>query len=680
LGSPRRRYAPLGWIIFLVAWSILPGPARADAVLAWNEQLLAIFQQSSGLLVDGPPEVAREMAIVDSAMFDAANAASGQPYRSMAYGGPAVGNASVDAAALSAGYTALIGIFSNDIWKGNPTNGSFTIGSATVAANTLPIGYGANATIQSAILDEIQSLYTTRLGTLGDGSAVTNGINLGVVAGNANLAANGYTIAGGSVVDSAYATDGSAAAILNGLQPNAPPGSGTVPGVYVPPSASGGRPEMFPGWGPTAAKSGVTPVGGLTPAAVLLLTSHSLAGPPAVGSSAYATALLQTECSGSSQPLASLPANVQSACAAGGFKQETAAQSAAALFWNDPGTTYQPPGHWLEITDAVMQSQGLHELQEARLSALVGVAEDDAGIAAWGVKYTDNLWRPATAITGCTGTAAWNANFTACDPSWSSLIVTPPHPDYVAGHPAFSGAGATVLANFFGTDNISFSSTSNSYCNGGGSTTWNATSMVAIVACTVGPTSSFAYSTGNGDPAWATASGCAAAGGSFTTGSFGTGGTSVSCNIGANTYTWYPTIYSTTSGCTDAGGTIGTEGALETCTLDGVTYVYNAGTTTGCNAIVNDGGANDSPLICPITETFASFSAASNGPFGAEYSRIAGGIHTPFAVSDALTLGNAIGEAVASANDIPEPATLSLLMGAAPMIFCLRRRREAYFV
>ena len=39
---------------------------------------------------------------------------------------------------------------------------------------------------------------------------------------------------------------------------------------------------------------------------------------------------------------------------------------------------------------------------------------------------------------------------------WSSLISTPPHPDYVAGHPAFSGAAATVLASFFGTDNIAF--------------------------------------------------------------------------------------------------------------------------------------------------------------------------------------------------------------------------------
>jgi len=37
-----------------------------------------------------------------------------------------------------------------------------------------------------------------------------------------------------------------------------------------------------------------------------------------------------------------------------------------------------------------------------------------------------------------------------------SFIVTPLFPDYVSGHSAFSGAAATVLASFYGTDDLPF--------------------------------------------------------------------------------------------------------------------------------------------------------------------------------------------------------------------------------
>ena len=65
---------------------------------------------------------------------------------------------------------------------------------------------------------------------------------------------------------------------------------------------------------------------------------------------------------------------------------------------------------------------------------------------------------------------------------------------------------------------------------------------------------------------------------------------------------------------------------------------------------------NASPLICPITEVFSSFSQASSGHLGAEFSRVAGGIHTPIAVENATTLGNAIGAAL-----VPEPPILPVL-------------------
>ena len=42
------------------------------------------------------------------------------------------------------------------------------------------------------------------------------------------------------------------------------------------------------------------------------------------------------------------------------------------------------------------------------------------------------------------------------DPAWTSFIATPPFPDYVSGHSTFSGAAASVLAHFYGTDDIAF--------------------------------------------------------------------------------------------------------------------------------------------------------------------------------------------------------------------------------
>jgi hypothetical protein len=55
--------------------------ARANVVVDVNNALLSIIKNISASLVDGPPEVAREIALINGAMFDAVNAASGCPYR-----------------------------------------------------------------------------------------------------------------------------------------------------------------------------------------------------------------------------------------------------------------------------------------------------------------------------------------------------------------------------------------------------------------------------------------------------------------------------------------------------------------------------------------------------------------------------------------------------------------------
>src|SRR4029077_10515901 len=90
--------------------------------------------------------------------------------------------------------------------------------------------------------------------------------------------------------------------------------------------------------------------------------------------------------------------NVASACSTAGFAPESSAEAEAALFWNDPGGTLQPPGHCLQIADTIAVQNGLTLLQTAQATAAVGLALHAAGIAAWDIKYQDAAWPPMTAI------------------------------------------------------------------------------------------------------------------------------------------------------------------------------------------------------------------------------------------------------------------------------------------
>src|ERR1700758_4797630 len=87
------------------------GPARANVIVDVNNALLNIIKNTSASLVDGPPEVAREIALIDGAMFDAVNAASGNPYPPIAYSGGPVSGADPNAAALQAALTVMNSLY-----------------------------------------------------------------------------------------------------------------------------------------------------------------------------------------------------------------------------------------------------------------------------------------------------------------------------------------------------------------------------------------------------------------------------------------------------------------------------------------------------------------------------------------------------------------------------------------
>lgn len=137
----------------------------------------------------------------------------------------------------------------------------------------------------------------------------------------------------------------------------------------------------------------------------------------------------------------------------GGRRSEkrTAEQSIIAWFWDDGAGTSTPPGHWNQIAREAALQRNLQLPETARLFALLNLAMADAGILCWESKYRFRLWRPITAIRE----ADRDDNpATEADPTWVSLLDTPPFPGYTSGHSTFSGAAATVLTRVFGKEAV----------------------------------------------------------------------------------------------------------------------------------------------------------------------------------------------------------------------------------
>lgn len=96
----------------------------------------------------------------------------------------------------------------------------------------------------------------------------------------------------------------------------------------------------------------------------------------------------------------------------------------------------------------------INEIAESsRLFALASMSVADTLIAVWNDKLHYNFWRPITAIRE--GDNDGNP-LTMGDPTWVSLIVAPPYPDYTSGANGFASAVTHTLEHFFGTDHMAF--------------------------------------------------------------------------------------------------------------------------------------------------------------------------------------------------------------------------------
>lgn len=145
----------------------------------------------------------------------------------------------------------------------------------------------------------------------------------------------------------------------------------------------------------------------------------------------------------------------------------TAEQTQIGFFWAyDVAGVGPPPILYNQVARTIAEQQGNTLLENARLFALLNIAQADAGIATWEAKYHYDFWRPITAIRD--GGLDGNPD-TVEDPAWEPLAApgdgfaadfTPPFPAYVSGHAAFGAATFRVLLDFYGTNDMAFTLTS----------------------------------------------------------------------------------------------------------------------------------------------------------------------------------------------------------------------------
>ncbi|HZD95292.1 MAG TPA: phosphatase PAP2 family protein [Candidatus Sulfotelmatobacter sp.] len=265
--------------------------------------------------------------------------------------------------------------------------------SASREAAASAAAHQALVNLFPASTSSFDALHAAILAAIPDGPQKSAGIVWGEFVANQILAAR--------------ASDGSDAIV--------PPPGGSGPGVWIP-TPPAYLPYLLPQWG------------FVVPFAMSSSSQFRPPGPPPLGSQRYAADYDEVK---------------ELGAAVGSTRTEE--QTQIALFWADGAGTETPPGHWNSIAQIIADARGNSLEEDARLFALLNIALADAAICAWDAKYTFHFWRPVTAIA-----------FAEPELNWASFIVTPPFPDYVSGHSTFSGAAATVLELFYGTDDLPF--------------------------------------------------------------------------------------------------------------------------------------------------------------------------------------------------------------------------------
>jgi PAP2 superfamily len=196
--------------------------------------------------------------------------------------------------------------------------------------------------------------------------------------------------------------------------------------------------------------------GSVTPFGVESATQF-LPPPPTLTSLAYATAYEEVKILGSADSTVRTPDQTQ-----------------IAFFWGYDAqpTVCAPIRFYNQIAEVIAAQEGNSEVADARFFALTNIAMADGAITCWDAKYLYDLWRPITAIrendpgTGPTGLGSGNPYLVGQgDPNWMPVGApahngggnfTPPFPSYTSGHATIGAALFKVMEDFYGTDNVQF--------------------------------------------------------------------------------------------------------------------------------------------------------------------------------------------------------------------------------
>jgi membrane-associated phospholipid phosphatase len=381
-------------IVGLVAFLGLASTTRADVVLQWNALMLQTFAAEGSTAT--PPGNSRTMGMLGGAVFDAVNSITRTHSAYLGYFDPMTTGVGIDAsaAAAAAAHMVMQSIYL-DIY--GPSN-----------------SFAANFT----------ALYESQMNGIADGGAKTRGIEVGMAAAQAMIAAR--------------AVDG-----WDAVSTYEPMPLGT-PGRWQPGDSSGA-------WGAGVGSFLKPQWAEMTPFGLTSAHQFRPNGPNGFNPTNYTAWIRSQAYTDDFQQVQAL-GSVNSA-------SRTTDQTNIAYFWVDGPGSASPPGHWNRIAATISVEQGLTLEQNARLFGLLGLAQADTGIATWEAKIYYDSWRPMFAIQ----TANMDGNpQTILDSSWIPLIPTPSFGAYTSGHSAFSMTGATILGNFFGTDSIAFSSSTES--------------------------------------------------------------------------------------------------------------------------------------------------------------------------------------------------------------------------
>jgi hypothetical protein len=209
-------------------------------------------------------------------------------------------------------------------------------------------------------------------------------------------------------------------------------------GWHLPPPAYVNPP--FTGlWQPTppaTLPAAFTQFRGVKPFATLSSTQFLHANPPTLTSAQYAEDFNEVKDVGKSDS------------ATRTAEQTLIARNWASVLWS-PG----PNVVWNEVGRQVVGARGLCLVDAARAMALLNVAINDAIQTAHTGKFVYGLWRPVTAIPR----ADEDLNdATEADPTWMSLVPTPPYPSYPGNMACVGASSATALALALGTNDVSF--------------------------------------------------------------------------------------------------------------------------------------------------------------------------------------------------------------------------------